>query len=61
MGTRAIVAELPAGMDGSLGGNGGGSPPLCKEDRSQLLHAPERELVRLGTGLRAAGGEHPRG
>lgn len=46
--TRAIMADLRAGMDGPLGGTGGGPPPFRKEDRSRFLQALDRELVRLG-------------
>lgn len=45
--TRAIMAELRAGMDGLLGGSCGGPAPFRKEDRSRLLQAVDRELVRL--------------
>jgi uncharacterized protein len=46
--TRAIMADLRAGMDGPLGASGGGPPPFRKEDRSRFLQALDRELVRLG-------------
>jgi hypothetical protein len=46
--TRAIMADLRAGMDGPLGGTGGGPPPFRKEHRSRFLQALDRELVRLG-------------
>ena len=46
--TRAIMADLRAGMDGPLGGSGGGPAPFRKEDRSRFLQALDRELVRLG-------------
>ena len=46
--TRAIMADLRAGMDGMLGGSGGGPPPFRKEDRSRFLQALDRDLVRLG-------------
>ena len=45
--TRAIMADLRAGLDGPLGGNGGGPAPFRKEDRSRFLQALDRELVRL--------------
>ncbi len=48
MATRAIMADLRAGMDGPLGGSGGGPAPFRKEDRSRFLQALDRELVRLG-------------
>ena len=41
--TRAIMADLRAGMDGV----GGGPPPFGKMDRSRFLQALDRELVRL--------------
>ena len=47
---RAIMADLRAGMDGPLGGSGGGPPPFRKEVRSRFLQALDRELVRLGRG-----------
>lgn len=46
--TRAILADLRAGMDGPLSGSGGGPAPFRKEDRSRCLQALDRELVRLG-------------
>ena len=45
--TRAIMVDLRAGMDGPLGGSGGGPPPFRKEDRSRFLQALDRELVKL--------------
>ena len=45
--TRAIMADLRAGMNGPLGGSGGGPAPFRKEDRSRFLQALDRELVRL--------------
>ncbi|PKB19120.1 uncharacterized protein YaiI (UPF0178 family) [Novosphingobium kunmingense] len=33
--TRAIMADLRAGLDGPLGGSGGGPAPFRKEDRSR--------------------------
>lgn len=41
--TRAIMADLRAGMDGP----GGGPPPFSKADRSHFLQALDRELVRM--------------
>ena len=41
--TRAIMADLRAGMDG----RGGGPPPFSKADRSQFLQALDAALVRL--------------
>ena len=48
--TRAIMADLRAGMDGPLGSSGGGPAPFRKEDRSRFLQALDRELVWLGRG-----------
>ena len=48
--TRAIMADLRAGMDGPLGAAGGGPPPFAKADRSRFLQALDRELVRLARG-----------
>jgi hypothetical protein len=45
--TRAIMADLRAGMDGPLGAAGGGPPPFAKADRSRFLQALDRELTRL--------------
>ena len=42
--TRAIMENLRAGMDGV----GGGPPPFGKADRSNLLQALDRVLVRMG-------------
>ena len=39
--TRAIMADLRAGMDGAMGG----PPPFAKADRSRFLQALERVLV----------------
>jgi uncharacterized protein YaiI (UPF0178 family) len=41
--TRAIMADLRAGMDGI----GGGPPPFSKADRSRFLQALDRVLVGL--------------
>jgi uncharacterized protein len=41
--TRAIMADLRAGMDGP----GGGPPPFSKQDRSRFLSALDEALVRL--------------
>ena len=41
--TRAIMADLRAGMDGP----GGGPPPFGKTDRSRFLQALDEALVRL--------------
>lgn len=45
--TRAIMADLRAGMDGPLGASGGGPPPFSKADRSNFLQALDRVLVKL--------------
>lgn len=45
--TRAIMADLRAGMDGPLGANGGGPPPFSKADRSRFLQALDQALVKL--------------
>lgn len=45
--TRAIMADLRAGMDGSLGSSGGGPPAFSKTDRSRFLQALDTALVRL--------------
>ena len=42
--TRAIMADLRAGMDGV----GGGPAPFSKADRSRFLQALDRVLVKLG-------------
>lgn len=42
--TRAIMADLRAGMDGV----GGGPAPFVKPDRSRFLQALDEALVRLG-------------
>ena len=44
--TRAIMADLRAGMDGI----GGGPPPFGKADRSRFLQALDRVLVGMGRG-----------
>ena len=41
--TRAIMADLRAGMDGV----GGGPPPFSKADRSRFLQELDRVLVKL--------------
>ena len=41
--TRAIMADLRAGMDGP----GGGPAPFAKQDRSRFLSALDEALVRL--------------
>ncbi len=43
--TRAIMADLRAGMDGPLGAAGGGPPPFSKADRSRFLQALDKVLV----------------
>ena len=45
--TRAVMADLRAGMDGPLGSSGGGPPPFRKEDRSRFLQSLDRVLVAL--------------
>jgi uncharacterized protein YaiI (UPF0178 family) len=42
--TRAIMADLRAGMDGIIGG----PAPFAKADRSRFLQALDEALVRLG-------------
>jgi uncharacterized protein YaiI (UPF0178 family) len=42
--TRAIMADLRAGMDGI----GGGPAPFAKADQSRFLQALDEALVRLG-------------
>ena len=44
--TRAIMADLRAGMDGV----GGGPPPFSKADRSRFLQALDRVMVGMGRG-----------
>ncbi len=45
--TRAIMADLRAGMDGPLGAAGGGPPPFSKADRSRFLQELDKVLVKL--------------
>ena len=45
--TRAIMADLRAGMDGALGVTGGGPAPFAKADRSRFLQALDKVLVGL--------------
>ena len=42
--TRAIMADLRAGMDGI----GGGPPPFSKADRSRFLQALDKVLTAMG-------------
>ncbi|MCB2074992.1 MAG: YaiI/YqxD family protein [Novosphingobium sp.] len=44
--TRAIMADLRAGMDGITGG----PPPFNKADRSRFLQELDKVLVKLGRG-----------
>lgn len=46
--TRAIMADLRAGMDGPLGSTGGGPAPFSKADRSRFLQALDRVMVGMG-------------
>lgn len=46
--TRAIMADLRAGMDGPTGSVGGGPAPFGKADRSRFLQALDRVMVALG-------------
>ena len=46
--TRAIMADLRAGMDGPMGAASGGPAPFSKADRSRFLQALDRVLVGLG-------------
>lgn len=46
--TRAIMADLRAGMDGVGAKNLGGPAPFGKADRSRFLQALDRVLVGLG-------------
>ena len=48
--TRAIMADLRAGMDGPVGAAAGGPAPFSKADRSRFLQALDRVLVGLGRG-----------
>ncbi|MGN6289387.1 MAG: YaiI/YqxD family protein [Sphingopyxis terrae] len=45
--TRAIMADLRAGMGAGMGAGIGGPPPFSKADRSQFLQALDAALVRL--------------
>ncbi|QDH36290.1 DUF188 domain-containing protein [Porphyrobacter sp. YT40] len=45
--TRAIMADLRAGMDGPTGSAGGGPAPFGKADRSRFLQALNRVMVGL--------------
>lgn len=45
--TRAIMQDLRAGMDSTLGASGGGPPPFSKTDRSRFLQSLDRVLVAL--------------
>jgi uncharacterized protein YaiI (UPF0178 family) len=46
--TRAIMADLRAGMDGPTGSAGGGPAPFSKADRSRFLQALDRVMVGMG-------------
>jgi uncharacterized protein YaiI (UPF0178 family) len=48
--TRAIMADLRAGMDGPLGAAGGGPAPFGKADRSRFLQALDRVMVGMVRG-----------
>ena len=48
--TRAIMADLRAGMDGIGAKNLGGPAPFSKADRSRFLQALDRVLVGMGRG-----------
>jgi uncharacterized protein len=48
--TRAIMADLRAGMDGPTGSAASGPAPFSKTDRSRFLQALDRVLVGLGRG-----------
>lgn len=45
--TRAIMADLRAGMDGPTGSAGGGPAPFGKADRSRFLQALDRVMVAM--------------
>lgn len=45
--TRAILADLRAGMDGPTGSAGGGPAPFGKADRSRFLQALDRVMVAM--------------
>lgn len=45
--TRAIMADLRAGLDGPLGSAGGGPAAFSRADRSRFLQALDTALVRL--------------
>ena len=53
--TRAIMADLRAGMDGV----GGGPPPFGKADRSRFLQALDRVLVGMVRGANRAPSSRP--
>lgn len=46
--TRAIMADLRAGMDGPTGSAGRGPAPFGKADRSRFLQALDRVMVAMG-------------
>jgi uncharacterized protein YaiI (UPF0178 family) len=48
--TRAIMADLRAGMGAETGGGMGGPPPFSKADRSAFLQALDAALLRLKRG-----------
>ena len=48
--TRAIMADLRAGMDGPLGASGGGPAPFGKADRSRFLQALDAAVVKAKRG-----------
>ena len=45
--TRAIMADLRAGVLGGADGIGGGPPPFARADRSRFLQALDQALVKL--------------